>query len=299
MKIKANFFGAGVALTTPFHKYGTVDFTSLGNLIEHVIDGGIDYVVALGTTSEAATLTEDERKAVLNFVIENVNKRVPIVVGLGGNNTQSITETLKHFDFEGVDAILSVTPYYNKPNQKGLYYHYKALASNSPLPIILYNVPSRTSVNMSAETTLKLAHEFKNIIGVKEASGDLVQIMHIIKDKPKDFLMISGDDPLTDSIVALGGAGVISVTANAYPAEFHRLVKAGLNNKFEEAHKISNSLLDFMDAIFEDGNPSGIKAALSVMGIMKNNLRLPLVKTNVATHNKIKTFVEEYKSPIK
>lgn len=295
----SKFYGAGVALTTPFHKYGTVDFTSLGNLIEHVIKGGIDYVVALGTTSEAATLTEDERKAVLNFIIENVNKRVPIVVGIGGNNTQSLVETIKHFDFEGIDAILSVTPYYNKPNQKGLYYHYKALASISPLPIILYNVPSRTCVNMSAETTLKLAHEFDNIIAIKEASGNMIQIMNIIKDKPKDFLVISGDDPLTDSMVALGGAGVISVTANAYPAEFHQLVKAGLKKDFEEAHRINNALLEFMEAIFEDGNPAGIKVALSVLGLMKNNLRLPLVKANVPTSNRIKTFVEEFKSPVK
>jgi len=297
--INSKFFGAGVALTTPFHKYGTVDFTSLGNLIEHVIDGGIDYVVALGTTSEGATLTVDERKAVLDFIIENVNKRVPIVVGLGGNNTQALVETIKHTDFEGIDAILSVTPYYNKPNQKGLYYHYKALASITPMPIILYNVPGRTAVNMSAETTLKLAHEFKNIIGIKEASGNLNQIMNILKGKPNDFLVISGDDSLTDSIVALGGAGVISVTANAYPAEFHHLVQAGLKKNFDEAHRINNSLLEFMEAIFEDGNPAGIKAALSVMEIMKNNLRLPLVKANVPTFNKIKTFVDEFKSPVK
>ena len=296
--INSKFFGAGVALTTPFHKYGTVDFTSLGNLIEHVIKGGIDYVVALGTTSEAATLTVDERKAVMDFIVENVNNRVPVVVGIGGNNTQALVETINHSDFEGIDAILSVTPYYNKPNQKGLYYHYKALASNSPIPIILYNVPGRTCVNITAETTLKLAHEFKNIIGIKEASGNLNQVMSILKDKPKDFMLISGDDSLTDSIVSLGGAGVISVTANAYPAEFHHLVKAGLNKDFEKAHLINNSLLEFMEAIFEDGNPAGIKAALSLMGIMKNNLRLPLVKANVPTFNKIKTFVEEYKSPV-
>lgn len=296
--MNSKFFGAGVALTTPFHKYGTVDFTSLGSLIEHVINGGIDYVVALGTTSEAATLTEDERKAVLDFIVENINNRVPIIVGIGGNNTQALVETINHCDLEGIDAILSVTPYYNKPNQKGLYYHYKALASNAPIPIILYNVPGRTCVNMSAETTLKLAHEFKNIIGIKEASGNLNQIMSILKDKPKDFMLISGDDSLTDSIVALGGAGVISVTANAYPAEFHNLVKAGLDKNFEKAHLINNSLLEFMEAIFEDGNPAGIKAALSLMGIMKNNLRLPLVKANVPTFNKIKTFVEEYKSPV-
>ncbi len=297
--INSKFFGAGVALTTPFHKYGTVDFTALGNLIEHVIKGGIDYLVALGTTSESATLTSDERKAVLDFIIEINNKRVPIVVGIGGNNTQLLVETIKHFDFEGIDAILSVTPYYNKPNQKGLYYHYKALAGITKMPIILYNVPGRTAVNLSAETTLKLAHEFKNIIGIKEASGNMIQIMNILKSKPKDFLVISGDDSLTDSMVALGSAGVISVTANAYPAEFHNLVKAGLDKDFEKAHKISNSLLEFMEAIFEDGNPAGIKAALSVMDIMKNNLRLPLVKANVPTFNKIKTFVEEYKSPVK
>lgn len=294
----SEFIGTGVALTTPFHKYGTVDFTSLGNLIEHVIKGGVDYVVALGTTSEAATLTEDERKAVLNFIIENVNKRVPIVVGMGGNNTQAVVETIKHCDLEGIDAILSVTPYYNKPNQKGLYYHYKAIASISPLPIILYNVPSRTCVNMTAETTLKLAQDHTNIIGTKEASGNMVQIMNILKDKPVDFLVISGDDPLTNSMVALGGAGVISVTANAYPAEFKQLVQAGLTKDFEKSNTLNNALLPFMEAIFEDGNPAGIKAALSIMGLMKNNLRLPLVKTNVPTLNKIKSFIEEFKSPI-
>ncbi|MFH0999419.1 MAG: 4-hydroxy-tetrahydrodipicolinate synthase [Bacteroidota bacterium] len=295
----SKFYGAGVALTTPFHKYGTVDFTALGNLIEHVIKGGIDYVVALGTTSESATLTNDERKAVLNFIIENVNGRVPVVVGIGGNNTQYLIETIKHFDFEGIDAILSVTPYYNKPNQKGLYYHYKAIASITQMPIILYNVPGRTAVNLSAETSLRLAHEFKNIIGIKEASGNMVQIMNLIKGKPKDFLVISGDDALTDAMVSLGGVGVISVTANAYPAEFHHMVKAGLEKNTDLAHKINNSLLEFMEAIFEDGNPAGIKAALSVMGIMKNNLRLPLVKVNVPTFNKIKSFVDEYKSPVK
>ncbi|MBN2236611.1 MAG: 4-hydroxy-tetrahydrodipicolinate synthase [Bacteroidales bacterium] len=295
----SKFHGVGVALTTPFHKYGTVDFTSLGNLIEHVIKGGVDYIVALGTTSEAATLTPDERQAVVDFIIENVNKRVPIVVGIGGNNTQELVETIKHLDTEGIDAILSVTPYYNKPNQKGLYYHYKALANISPLPLILYNVPGRTSVNLSAETTLKLAHEFSNIIGIKEASGDLVQVMKILRDKPKDFLMISGDDALTESIVALGGKGVISVTANAYPNEFQQLVKSGLKKDTEKTRLITNSLLEFMEAIFEDGNPAGIKAALSVMGIMKNNLRLPLVKVNVPTFNRIKTFVDDYKSPLR
>lgn len=290
--------GTGVALITPFHKYGTIDFTSLGNLVEHVIKGGVNYLVALGTTSEAATLTEDERIAVVEFIVDKAEGRVPVIVGVGGNNTIALESQLKKFPYQNVDGILSVTPYYNKPNQKGLYYHFKTLASATDLPIILYNVPSRTSVNMEAETTLKLAEEFSNIVAIKEASGDMFQITKILKDKPKDFLVISGDDVLTYNMIGGGASGVISVTANAYPAEYSHLVNSALKNNWKTAREFNYSLLEFMEAIFEDGNPAGIKSALNTMGIIKHHLRLPLVKVNVQTANRIKQFVDDYKSPL-
>lgn len=295
MKFK-KFSGTGVALVTPFHKYGTIDFTSLGNMVDHIVEGGVDYIVALGTTSEAATMSEDERTAVVDFVVDRVESRVPVVVGVGGNNTLAIEASFKKFPYQGVDGILSVTPYYNKPNQKGLYYHYKTLANATDLPIILYNVPSRTSCNMTAETTLRLAHDFKNIVGVKEASGDMVQIMNIIKSKPDGFMVISGDDALTYNMLGVGAEGVISVTANAYPKEFSTMVKKALNGDWDVAQKINFSLLDFMEAIFEDGNPAGVKSALNSMGLIKHHLRLPLVKVNVQTANKIKQFVDDYVS---
>lgn len=290
--------GTGVALITPFHKYGTIDFTSLGDLVEHVIKGGVNYLVALGTTSEAATLTEDERIAVVEFIVDKAEGRVPVIVGVGGNNTIALESQLKKFPYQNVDGILSVTPYYNKPNQKGLYYHFKTLASATDLPIILYNVPSRTSVNMEAETTLKLAEEFSNIVAIKEASGDMSQITKILKDKPKDFLVISGDDMLTCNLIGGGASGVISVTANAYPSEFSQMVNSALKNNGKIAKELNFSLLEFMEAIFEDGNPAGIKSALNTMGIIKHHLRLPLVKVNVQTANRIKQFVDDYKSPL-
>ncbi len=290
--------GTGVALITPFHKYGTIDFTSLGDLVEHVIKGGVNYLVALGTTSEAATLTEDEKIAVVEFIVDKAEGRVPVIVGHGGNNTTALELQLKKFPYQNVDGILSVTPYYNKPNQKGLYYHFKTLASATDLPIILYNVPSRTSVNMEAETTLKLAEEFSNIVAIKEASGDMFQITKILKDKPKDFLVISGDDVLTYNMIGGGASGVISVTANAYPAEYSQMVNSALKNNWKSAKEFNFSLLEFMEAIFEDGNPSGIKSALNTMGIIKHHLRLPLVKVNVQTANRIKQFVDDYKSPL-
>jgi len=294
----ANFQGTGVALITPFHKYGTIDFTSLGNIVDHVVEGGVDYIVALGTTSEAATMTDDEKVAVVDFIAEKLEGKLPLVVGLGGNNTQGTESLLKRIPYQSVDAILSVTPYYNKPNQKGLYYHYKVLANSSDIPIIMYNVPGRTSTNMSAETTVKLAKEFDNIIGIKEASGDLIQVQKILRDKPKDFSVISGDDALTFNMITSGACGVISVTANAYPKEFSSMVQSALKKKYNKALELNFSLLEFMDAIFDDGNPAGIKSALSHMGLIKNNLRLPLVKVNVQTANRIKQFVENYSSPL-
>ncbi|MBU2650631.1 MAG: 4-hydroxy-tetrahydrodipicolinate synthase [Bacteroidetes bacterium] len=289
--------GTGVALITPFHNYGTIDFTSLGKIIEHVIENQVDFIVALGTTSEAATLSKDEKQAVMEYIIESVDGRVPIVMGIGGNNTQEITDNIKSQDFTGIAAVLSVTPYYNKPQQKGLYYHFKNITTACPVPIILYNVPGRTAANLTAETTLRLAFEFETIIGVKEASGNFQQIMEIIRDKPKEFVVYSGDDALTFPLLMLGAEGVISVVANAFPREFSFMVTNAIRGSKKKARAVHYALLDIMNAIFEDGNPSGIKAALDIMGMCGNNLRLPLVKVNKATYNKLQTLVEMHSLP--
>jgi 4-hydroxy-tetrahydrodipicolinate synthase len=286
--------GAGVALITPFHNYGSIDFTSLGKLVRHVMQGGIDFLVALGTTSEAPVLSRDEKTAVLNHILEESEKKLPVLVGIGGNNTQSIVDTIKSMDFEGINGILSVVPYYNKPNQKGIYYHFRSIAAVSPVPIILYNVPGRTSSNINADTTLKLANDFDNISGIKEASGNLGQVMEIIKNKPEGFSVLSGDDALTFPMMALGAEGVISVVANAFPSDFSRMVNLSLNGKYEEAREIHYALLEIIEVLFEDGNPAGIKAALDAMGIISNNLRLPLVKANKATYNKLALLVKNY-----
>ena len=280
--MKTGIDGTGVAIVTPFHNYGTVDFTSLEQIIEHIIKGGIDFIVALGTTSEAATLSMDEKYAVVNFIKETVNGRVPIVLGCGGNNTHAIVDYIKGQDFEDIDAILSVAPYYNKPNQKGIYNHFKLIAGASPVPVILYNVPGRTCSTILAETTVRLAKEFKNIMGVKEASGNMGQIMELLRDKPKDFKVFSGDDALTFPMMTMGADGVISVAAMGYPKEYANMVRLLKAKKYDQALKIHFSLLEFIDAIFADGNPAGIKAALSMMGLAKNNLRLPMVKINKA-----------------
>jgi len=287
------FSGTGVALVTPFHKYGTVDFNSLKRIIEHLLAGQVDYLVVLGTTGETATMSKDERNAVCQFVIEMVEGRVPVVIGIGGNNTQEILETISHFDFAGIDGILSVTPYYNKPQQKGLYYHYKSIASISPLPIILYNVPGRTGVNMSAETTLRLAHEYPNIVGIKEASGNLIQIMKIIKGRPNGFSVISGDDALTLPMIAVGADGVISVVANVFPKDFSNMVRYARAGKLTDANQLHYKLLDFIETLFEDGSPSGAKAALEILGLAPNNLRLPLVKVNKAVLMQLQSQIDE------
>jgi 4-hydroxy-tetrahydrodipicolinate synthase len=289
------FKGTGVALVTPFHKQGTIDFGSLEKLIEHTLEGGVGYLVVLGTTGEAATLSKDEKFALIGFVKDVVSQRVPLVLGVGGYNTQEVVSTLSHGDFDGFDAILSVTPYYNKPTQRGLYLHYKHIASASPLPVILYNVPGRTGVNMTAETTLELAREFDNIIAVKEASGNFGQIMDIINNKPEGFLVISGDDGITLPLIAAGADGVISVVANAYPSTFAAMVKAALDGKMAEARRLHYLLLPFINALFADGSPGGIKAALDVMKIVPNNLRLPVVKVNKTTQSLITTLITELK----
>ena len=294
--MKKKFQGTGVALVTPFHKYGAVDFSAIEKVVEHTINNNADYLVVLGTTGEVPTLSKDEKQAVTEFVIETVNGRVPIVLGMGGNNTQEVVNCIKSASFDGIDAILSVCPYYNKPKQKGIFYHYKTIASASPVPVILYNVPSRTGVNISAETTLQLANGYKNIVAIKEASGDFVQVMKILKNRPKDFLVISGDDALTLPLMALGIDGVISVVANAFPAEFSNMVNLCLKGKFVDARQIHFQLISIINALFEDGSPGGIKAALQIIGLCENNLRLPVVKVNKSIYIKLTNLISEFQS---
>lgn len=287
------FIGTGVALVTPFHKNGNIDFKSLKKLVERCIENKVEYLVPLGTTGESVTLTKDEKRAVIDFVIEVNEKRVPIVLGLGGNNTCDIVNSMEHYPMKQVQAILSVSPYYNKPSQRGIYQHYKTIAAYSPVPVIIYNVPSRTSVNISAETTLLLAEEQKNIIGIKEASGNFDQCMKILKSKPKDFLFISGDDALTFPLIALGADGVISVVANAYPAEFSEMVRLALSGNLDKARKIHYKLLSFTNLLFAEGSPPGIKAALNILNVTQEYLRLPLVEVSKALWNKIEAEIKE------
>lgn len=283
--------GTGVAIITPFRKDGSIDFHALDKLIEYQVENGIGYFVVMGTTGESVTLTDDEKEAVLSYIKERVAKRVPIVVGIGGNNTQSVINNIKNTNFEDVSALLSVAPYYNKPSQNGIFLHYKTIASVSPVPVIIYNVPGRTSVNIDADTTLKLANEVKNIIATKEASGDLAQIMEIIKNRPDGFKVISGDDALTLTMIMLGGDGVISVIANACPQEFSSMVKYALNGDCAKAREIHYQLLDLINALFEEGSPAGVKALLSMKGYIENSLRLPLTPISNELNQKIKNLI--------
>jgi len=292
--MKTRFTGTGVALVTPFHKYNAIDFGAIEKLVNHLINNYVDYLVVMGTTGESVTLSQDEKNAVIEFIIELNAGRVPIVEGIGGNNTQDIVDKIKKSSFDGIDAILSVCPYYNRPQQKGIYYHFKTIASVSPVPVILYNVPGRTGCNMLADTTLELARDFNNIVAIKEASGNFTQIMKIIQDKPMDFTVISGDDSLTLPLIALGAEGVISVVANAFPADFSEMVNLCLKGNFEAARKIHYNLNNIINSLFEDGSPSGIKAALQVLDLAQNNLRLPLVKVNKSVYLQINTLINNY-----
>jgi len=287
------FRGTGVAIVTPFKNDTSIDFAALGRIIDHVIEGGVNYIVAMGTTGEAPTLTKDEKQAILTYVTESVNDRVAVMAGIGGNNTQEIINCIRELDLTGVDGILSVSPYYNKPGQRGLIQHFTAIATCSPLPVIIYNVPGRTGSNISSDTTLELAHECENIIGIKEASGDIAQIMRIIKGKPENFLVISGDDMLTIPVIASGGSGVISVLANAWPAECSELVNHALKNNLKQAREIHFRFLEVIDLLFADGNPSGIKAFMSGKNLCKNILRLPLVPVNKAVMARIQKVAED------
>ena len=283
--------GTGVALVTPFHKDGSIDFKAFKKLIERCLEGKVEYLVPLGTTGESATLTVNERSAVMDFVIEIAEKRVPIVLGLGGNSTQEIIRTIEDHTFEGIDAILSVSPYYNRPSQRGIYQHYKMIANECPIPVILYNVPSRTGSNIDAETTLQLAHDVPNIIGIKEASGNLEKVMNLISKKPKDFLIISGDDILSLPILACGGDGVISVISNAYPKDFSEMVRLSLNGNFDKARKLHYKLLGITHDIFIEGNPSGIKGLLNVMDICSEHVRLPLMSVSKTIMNRFEVIL--------
>ncbi len=270
------FRGTGIALVTPFNEDGSIDFDGLRKVIEHDIKGGVEYLVSLGTTGETATLNKDEKLQVLRFTAEVVNKRVPLVAGFGGNDTRELVEAIKGFDFVGYDALLSASPYYNKPTQEGIYQHYKAVAEASPVPVILYNVPGRTSSNVTAETTLRLGRDFKNIIAVKEASGNFDQVMQIIKNKPDGFLVISGDDLITLPLIACGADGVISVVGNAMPAYFSEMVRLALKGDFIAARKLHYKLTDLTNLLFVEGNPGGVKTVLQLKGICTNQVRLPL-----------------------
>lgn len=284
--------GAGVALVTPFKTNGSIDFDTLGKLIDFQIKEGMNYLVSLGTTGETATLSAAEKKQIWEFTAKATAGRIPLVAGIGGNNTFEVVEQIKSFDIPGYCAILSVSPYYNKPTQEGIYQHYKAIAEASPLPIILYNVPGRTGSTMSAATTLRLARDFQNIVATKEASGSFAQFNEIMRDKPEDFLLISGDDPVTLPMIAIGASGIISVVGNAFPKEVATLTRLALEGNYAEARQYHNRLLTITDLCFAEGNPGGVKYILQEKGLGHDNLRLPLVPISDTLREKIKAEIK-------
>ena len=286
--------GVGAAMITPFKSDFSCDWQSLRGMLDYVIDGGTDYIVSLGTTAETPTLSPDEKNEVLRLTKEHVAGRMPIVAGAGGNDTRKLIEHIKQMDLEGIEAILSVTPYYNKPSQEGLYQHFMAVADSSPAPVILYNVPGRTGVNMTAETTCRLAADHPNIIAVKEASGKIDQIDQIIKNRPEDFLVLSGDDGMTVDVMRKGGDGVISVAVNSFPKKFSRVVNLAKQGLFDEADKAYEPLHEAVCALFEQGNPVGVKAALTILGQIENVLRLPLVPGTDLLMKKMERLIREY-----
>ena len=287
------FKGLGIALVTPFTADGAVDYAALKRLVQFQLDNGADFLCILATTGETPTLTTEEKTNIKNLVIELVKGRVPILMGCGGNNTAAVVEELRTADWHGIDGVLSVCPYYNKPSQEGLYQHFKAIASATSLPVVLYNVPGRTGINMKAETTVRLARDFHNIVAIKEASGSLEQVDEILKNAPKDFAVISGDDALTYPMVACGAVGVISVIGNALPREFSKMLRLEFNNEFAAARKIHHKFTDLFSLLFVDGNPAGVKAMLSEMGFIENVLRLPLVPTRLTTKQRISEILKE------
>ena len=293
--IRKRLKGMGVALITPFKEDGSVDYDALLRLVEYQVQNGIDFLCVLGTTAETPTLTAEEKKKIKSLVIVRVNGRVPILLGVGSNCTQTVIDTIKNDDMTGVDALLIAVPYYNKPSQEGIYQHYKAIAQSTKLPIVLYNVPGRTGVNMTAATTLRLAHDFENIVAIKEASGDISQMDEIIKKKPENFDVISGDDGITFPLITLGAVGVISVIGNAFPREFSRMTRLALAGDYNSALTIHHQFTELFKLLFVDGNPAGVKAMLSMMGMIENRLRLPLVPTRITTYEEMRKVLEGLK----
>ena len=289
-----NIQGVGVALVTPFDADGAVDYEALGRLVDHVSAGGVDYLVALGTTAETPTLTAQEQHEVTDFIRTRNTAGLPLIVGIGGNSTAEVIRRIGSADLTATTAILSVTPYYNKPSQRGLYEHYKAIAEASPVPVLLYNVPGRTGVNMTADTTLKLAHEVGNLLGIKEACGSLSQMCYLLRDRPEGFLVISGDDNMALPLIAHGGDGVISVAANAFPAVFVKMVRAAYDGDMKTASALHLRTLEAVDALFAEGNPTGIKAALAAKGMIGNYLRLPLVPASDALSDRFRKLIAQY-----
>jgi 4-hydroxy-tetrahydrodipicolinate synthase len=291
--IQSKLRGMGVAFITPFKEDESVDYEAIIRLVDYQLQNGTDFLVILATTAETATLSSEEKTKIQKLIIERVNGQIPIVLGVGGNNTRAVVETLKNDDFTGIDAILSVVPYYNKPSQEGLYQHFKAISNATNLPIILYNVPGRTGVNMTAETTLRLARDFKNIVAIKEASGNITQMDDIIKNKPENFNVLSGDDGITFPLITLGAVGVISVIGNAFPREFSRMTRLALAGDYANALSIHHKFTELFDLLFVDGNPAGVKSMLNAMGMIENKLRLPLVPTRITTFEKIRSVLNE------
>lgn len=287
-----SLIGTGVALVTPFKKDFSVDTEALTRIVNFQIDNGIDYLVVLGTTAENATLSQEEKELVITTVISANNGRLPLVLGVGGNNTYKVVEELKTRDFSNFVAVLSVSPYYNKPTQEGIYQHFKAVAEASPIPVILYNVPGRTASNMLPSTVLRLANDFKNVVAIKEAAGDIVQAMKLIQGKPEGFLVISGDDMVTLPMVLAGGSGVISVIGEGFPRQFSDMVRLGLERKVDEAYKLHYLLAEAIDMIFEQGNPAGIKEVFKTLGLSENTVRLPLVNVNQDLADRLNKFVK-------
>ena len=289
------FKGLGIALITPFLEDGSVDYKSLIRLVEYQLNNGADFFCILATTGETPTLTAEEKQKIKDLIVDLVGGRVPILVGCGGNNTAAIVKELQTGDFRGVDGILSVCPYYNKPSQEGLYQHFKTIAAATKLPVVLYNVPGRTGVNLSAATTVRLAHDCDNIVAIKEASGNLEQVDEIIKNKPRNFDVISGDDALTFPMISCGAVGVISVIGNALPREFSKMIRLQMKGEYDGARKIHHRFIDLFSLLFVDGNPAGVKCMLSEMGYIENRLRLPLVPTRISTLQRMSEIMKELK----
>lgn len=295
MSLRETLRGTGVAVITPFNNKGHIDFNALERVVDSVINGGVEYIVTLGTTGETPTLSKKEKIDIIQFTYEKVKSRVPVIVGIGGNNTAELVNDLETFPLDEATAVLSASPYYNKPSQEGIFQHYKTLAASSPKPILLYNVPGRTGRNMTAATTIRLAHEVENIVGTKEASGDMIQCMEILRDRPEDFLVVSGDDALALSQIACGMDGVISVAANAFPKEFTNMVKHALKGNLTAAKKINDTLIEAYDILFTENNPAGVKAFMAEAGLIENYLRLPLVPLSKEVYKRVIAYATSLK----